>query len=85
MVLEKRKSFMQKSGTRRSLCRLRDEGMPFRYPRISIPGLAHYGGGQVQRLEDDLETKKEGSNPYSTRTLVKPYPGCIYKARQGRP
>jgi hypothetical protein len=41
-------------------------------PRISIPGLAHYGGGLEQGLEDDLETKKEGSNPYSTRTLVKP-------------
>jgi hypothetical protein len=22
-----------------------DMGMPFGYPRISIPGLAHYGGG----------------------------------------
>jgi hypothetical protein len=33
----------------------------------------------------DLETKKEGFNPYSTRKLVKPYPGCIYKSRQGRP
>jgi hypothetical protein len=47
-----------------------DVGMPFRYPRISIPGLAHYGSGQVQGLEDDLETKKEGSNLYSTRILV---------------
>jgi hypothetical protein len=46
--------------------------MPFGYPRISIPGPAHYGSGQVQGLEDDLETKKEGSNPYSTRTLVNP-------------
>jgi hypothetical protein len=46
--------------------------MPFGYPRISIPGPAHDGSGQVQGLEDDLETKKEGSNPYSTRTLVKP-------------
>jgi hypothetical protein len=25
-----------------------DVGMPFGYPWISIPGLAHYGGGQVQ-------------------------------------
>jgi hypothetical protein len=46
--------------------------MPFGYLRISIPGPAHYGGGELQGLEDDLETKKEGSNPYSTRTLVKP-------------
>jgi hypothetical protein len=29
-----------------------DMDMPFGYPRISIPGLAHYGGGQVQGLED---------------------------------
>jgi hypothetical protein len=49
-----------------------DMDMPFGYPRISIPGLAHYGGGLEQGLEDDLETKKEGSNLYSTRTLVKP-------------
>jgi hypothetical protein len=49
-----------------------DVGMPYGYPRISIPGLAHYGSGQAQGLEDDLETKKEGSNLYSTRTLVKP-------------
>jgi hypothetical protein len=60
-------------------------GMPFGYSRISIPGPAHYGGGLAQGLEDDLEMKKEGSSPYSTRTLVKPLPGCIYKARQGRP
>jgi hypothetical protein len=43
---------------------------------------------EVDKSKDskiDLETKKEGSNPYSTRTLVKPWPGCIYKARQGRP
>jgi hypothetical protein len=46
--------------------------MPFGYPRISIPGPAHYGSGQAQGLEDDLEMKKEGSNLYSTRTLVKP-------------
>jgi hypothetical protein len=49
-----------------------DMDMPFVYPRISIPGSAHDGSGQVQGLEDELETKKEGSNPYSTRTLVKP-------------
>jgi hypothetical protein len=29
-----------------------DMGMPFGYPQISIPGLAHYGSGQVQGLED---------------------------------
>jgi hypothetical protein len=46
--------------------------MPFGYPQISIPGPAHYGGGLAQGLKDDLETKKEGSNPYSTRTLVNP-------------
>jgi hypothetical protein len=43
---------------------------------------------EVDKYKDskiDLETKKEGSNPYSTRTLVKLLPGCIYKARQGRP
>jgi hypothetical protein len=45
-------------------------GMPFGYSRISIPGSAHYGGGLKQGLEDDLETKKGNSNPYSTRTLV---------------
>jgi hypothetical protein len=49
-----------------------DMDMPFGYSRISISGLAHYGSGQAQGLEDDLETKKEGSNLYSTRTLVKP-------------
>jgi hypothetical protein len=45
-------------------------GMPFGYPRIGIPGPAHYRSGQVQGLEDDLETKKGNSNLYSTRTLV---------------
>jgi hypothetical protein len=49
-----------------------DKGMPFGYSQISIPGLTHYGSGQVQGLEDYLEAKKEGSNPYSTRTLVNP-------------
>jgi hypothetical protein len=49
-----------------------DVGMPYGNPRISIPGSAHYGGGLEQGLEDDLEMKKEGSNLYSTRTLVKP-------------
>jgi hypothetical protein len=48
-----------------------DMDMPFRYPQISIPGPAHYGGGLEQGLGDYLEMKKEGSNPYSTRTLVK--------------
>jgi hypothetical protein len=28
-----------------------DVGMPFGYPRISIPGPAHYGSGQVQGLD----------------------------------
>jgi hypothetical protein len=49
-----------------------DMDMPVGYPRISIPGPAHYGGRLEQGLEDDLETKNEGSNLYSTRTLVKP-------------
>jgi hypothetical protein len=31
-----------------------DMGMPFWYPRISIPGSAHYRGGQVQWLKDWL-------------------------------
>jgi hypothetical protein len=47
--------------------------MPFGYPRISIPGLAHIM--EVDKHKDskiDLDTKKEGSNPYSTRILVKP-------------
>jgi hypothetical protein len=49
-----------------------DMDMPFGYPWISIPGPAQYGGGLAEGLEDDLKTKKEGSNPYSTRTLIKP-------------
>jgi hypothetical protein len=52
------------------ICLPSDVGMPFGYPRISIPSLAHYGSRQVQGLEDDLEMKKEGSNLYSTRTLI---------------
>jgi hypothetical protein len=28
-----------------------DMGMPFGYTRISIPGLAHYGGGSEQGLD----------------------------------
>jgi hypothetical protein len=31
-----------------------DMDMPFGYPRISIPGPAHNGSGQVQGLEDWL-------------------------------
>jgi hypothetical protein len=34
--------------------------MPFRYSRISIPGPAHDGSGQVQGLEDWLGVE-EGS------------------------
>jgi hypothetical protein len=60
-------------------------GMPFGYPRITIPGLAHYGGGLAQGLEDDLETKKEGSNPYSTRKLVKPSLVAYIKPGKGAP
>jgi hypothetical protein len=62
-----------------------DMGMPFGYPRISIPGSAHYGGGLAQGLEDDLETKKEGSNPYSSRTLVKSCPVAYIKPGRGAP
>jgi hypothetical protein len=40
-----------------------DVGMPFGYPRISIPGPAQYRGGQIQGLDKiDLETKKGKSN-----------------------
>jgi hypothetical protein len=49
-----------------------DVGMPLGYPRVSIPGPAYYGSGQVQGLKDDLEMKKGSFNPYSTRTLIKP-------------
>jgi hypothetical protein len=59
--------------------------MPYGYPRISIPGLAHDRGGQVQGLEDDLETKKEGFNSYSTRTLVKPSLVAYIKPGRGTP
>jgi hypothetical protein len=59
--------------------------MPFGYPQISIPGSAHYGGGQVQGLEDDLEMKKEGSNLYSTRTLVNSSPVAYIKPGRGAP
>jgi hypothetical protein len=62
-----------------------DMDMPFGYPRISIPGPAHYGSGQVQRLEDDLETKKEGSNPYSTRIVVNSCPVAYIKPGRGAP
>jgi hypothetical protein len=59
--------------------------MPFGYPRIGIPGSAHYGGGLAQGLEDDLETKKEGSNPYSTRKLVNLSPVVYIKPDKGAP
>jgi hypothetical protein len=35
-----------------------DMDMPFGYPRISIPGLTHYGGGLAQGLEDRLGDKE---------------------------
>jgi hypothetical protein len=59
--------------------------MSFGYPRISIPGLAHYGGGLEQGLKDDLETKKEGSNPYSTRILVNLSPVAYITPGRGAP
>jgi hypothetical protein len=64
---------------------LGDMGMPFGYPQISIPGLAHYGGGLAQGLEDDLETKKEGYNTYSTRKLVNSCPVAYIKRGRGAP
>jgi hypothetical protein len=59
--------------------------MPFGYPQIGIPGPAHYGGGLAQGLEDDLETKKEGSNTYSTRNLVNSSPVAYIKPGRGAP
>jgi hypothetical protein len=59
--------------------------MPFGYPRISIPGSAHYESGQVQGLKDDLKTKKEKYNLYSTRTLVKPSLVAYIKPGRGAP
>jgi hypothetical protein len=35
--------------------------------------------------QDDLETKKEGSNMYSTRTLVKPSPVAYIRLGRGAP
>jgi hypothetical protein len=53
--------------------------LPFGYPRINIPGLAHYEDGPAQGLDKsephdyiDLETKIGKSNMYLTRTLVNP-------------
>jgi hypothetical protein len=61
-------------------------GMPFRNPRIGILGSAHYGSGQVQGLDNiDLETKKEGTNPYSTRILVNSCPVAYIKSGKGAP
>jgi hypothetical protein len=43
---------------------------------------------EVDKYKDskiDLETKKEGSNPYSTRTLVKPSPVAYIKSGRGAP
>jgi hypothetical protein len=59
--------------------------MPFGYPRISIPGSAHHRGGLAQGLEDDLEMKKEGSNPYSTRILINSCPVAYIKPGRGAP
>jgi hypothetical protein len=60
-------------------------GMPFRYPQISIPGSAHYEMDQNKDSKIDLETKKEGSNPYSTRTLVNSSPVVYIKPGRGAP
>jgi hypothetical protein len=59
--------------------------MPFGYPRISIPGLAHYGGGLTQGLKDRLGEKKGNSNMYSTRTLVNLSPVAYIKPGRGAP
>jgi hypothetical protein len=43
---------------------------------------------EVDKYKDskiDLETKKEGSNPYSTRTLVKPNLVAYIKPGKGVP
>jgi hypothetical protein len=43
---------------------------------------------EVDKYKDskiDLETKKEGSNPYSTRTLVKPSLVAYIKLGKGVP
>jgi hypothetical protein len=49
-----------------------DIGMPFGYPRIRyrVWPIMKMDYNKDSRI--DLETKKKGSNPYSTRTLVKP-------------
>jgi hypothetical protein len=62
-----------------------DMDMPFGYPRIGILGSAHYGGGLAQGLKDVLETKKEGSNPYSTRKLVNLSPVAYIKPGKSTP
>jgi hypothetical protein len=49
-----------------------DVGVPFGYPRISIPGPVIMEADKYKDSKINLEMKKEGSNPYSTRTLVKP-------------
>jgi hypothetical protein len=59
--------------------------MPFGYPQISIPGLAHYGGGKYKDSKIDLETKKEDSNTYSTRTLINSSPVAYIKLGRGTP
>jgi hypothetical protein len=65
--------------------KMSDEGMPFGYSQISIPGPAHDGDGSERGLEDDLEMKKEGSNPYSTRILVNSCPVAYIKPGRGAP
>jgi hypothetical protein len=63
--------------------------MPFEYPQISIPNLAHYGGGPAQGLDKidyiDLEMKKGNSNTYLTRTLINPSLVAYIKPGRGIP
>jgi hypothetical protein len=62
-----------------------DMDMPFGYLRIGIPGPAIMEVDKYKDSKDDLETKKEGSNPYSTRTLVNLSPVAYIKPGRGAP
>jgi hypothetical protein len=60
-------------------------GMPFGYPRLVY---RVWPMKEVDKYKDsniDLETKKEGSNPYSTRTLVNLSPVAYIKPAKGAP
>jgi hypothetical protein len=59
--------------------------MPFGYSRISIRVRPIEEVDKYKDLKIDLETKKEGSNPYLTRTLVKPSLVAYIKPGRGAP